>query len=73
MSVLTLTLGAIRRRMWLLFPLLMAAGPAGVMACGESTGPGGCCKVCSKGKACGDSCIEATKTCRVGAGCACNG
>jgi hypothetical protein len=31
-----------------------------------------CCKICSKGKACGDSCISATKTCRAGLGCACN-
>jgi len=32
-----------------------------------------CCKVCRKGKACGDSCISKTKTCNVGAGCACDG
>jgi len=31
-----------------------------------------CCKMCSKGKACGDSCISRDKTCRVGGGCACN-
>lgn len=31
-----------------------------------------CCKTCRKGKACGDSCIARTKTCRVGPGCACN-
>jgi hypothetical protein len=41
---------------------------------GSSGGSGtsGCCKACSKGKACGDSCISKTKTCNVGAGCACN-
>ena len=32
-----------------------------------------CCKVCSAGKACGDSCISRDKVCRVGAGCACDG
>ena len=33
----------------------------------------GCCKVCTTGKACGDSCISWDKTCNVGPGCACNG
>lgn len=32
-----------------------------------------CCKVCKKGKACGDSCIAKSKTCTKGSGCACNG
>jgi hypothetical protein len=32
-----------------------------------------CCKVCSKGKACGDSCISRSYTCRKGTGCACDG
>lgn len=32
-----------------------------------------CCRVCRKGKACGDSCISRDRTCRKGAGCACNG
>ena len=32
-----------------------------------------CCKVCSKGKACGDSCISREKECHKGQGCACNG
>lgn len=32
-----------------------------------------CCKVCKKGKACGDTCIAKEKTCHKGAGCACNG
>ena len=31
-----------------------------------------CCKVCSKGQACGNSCISASYTCRKGRGCACN-
>ena len=32
-----------------------------------------CCKTCSKGKACGDSCISRDKKCSKAAGCACNG
>lgn len=31
-----------------------------------------CCKICTKGKACGDTCIPKWKTCHVGPGCACN-
>ena len=31
-----------------------------------------CCKVCSKGQACGASCISRSYTCRKGRGCACN-
>jgi hypothetical protein len=30
-----------------------------------------CCKVCTKGKPCGDTCIAQDKTCHVGPGCAC--
>lgn len=32
-----------------------------------------CCKVCSRGKACGDTCIAQDNTCHVGPGCACDG
>jgi hypothetical protein len=32
-----------------------------------------CCRICRTGKACGNSCISSTKTCRAGPGCACNG
>jgi hypothetical protein len=32
-----------------------------------------CCKVCKKGKACGDSCISRDKECHKGPGCACDG
>lgn len=32
-----------------------------------------CCKICRKGKACGNSCISRSYTCRKGPGCACNG
>ncbi len=31
-----------------------------------------CCRVCTKGKACGDSCISAGKSCHKGRGCACD-
>ena len=32
-----------------------------------------CCRVCRTGKACGDSCISRSYTCRKAPGCACNG
>jgi hypothetical protein len=32
-----------------------------------------CCKVCTVGKACGNTCISRNKTCHVAAGCACDG
>jgi len=31
-----------------------------------------CCKVCTAGKACGNTCIAREKTCHVGPGCACD-
>lgn len=31
-----------------------------------------CCRVCDKGKACGDSCISRKLTCRKDDGCACD-
>ncbi len=31
-----------------------------------------CCKICSKGKACGNSCISANYNCHQPKGCACN-
>jgi hypothetical protein len=31
-----------------------------------------CCKICRKGKACGNSCISRSYTCHKGPGCACN-
>lgn len=34
---------------------------------------GGCCRICTVGKACGDSCISRNYTCHKGRGCACNG
>ena len=32
-----------------------------------------CCKVCGKGKACGNSCIARDRRCSKGPGCACDG
>jgi hypothetical protein len=32
-----------------------------------------CCKICRKGKACGNSCISRSYRCHKGRGCACNG
>ncbi len=32
-----------------------------------------CCKICRKGKACGNSCISRLKRCTKPPGCACNG
>ncbi len=32
-----------------------------------------CCKVCTKGKVCGNSCIAKEKDCHQPPGCACNG
>lgn len=31
-----------------------------------------CCKICSRGQACGNSCISAKATCHKPKGCACN-
>lgn len=31
-----------------------------------------CCRICDKGKACGNSCISRSYTCHKGRGCACN-
>jgi hypothetical protein len=32
-----------------------------------------CCKICQKGKACGNSCISRSYKCHKGRGCACDG
>lgn len=57
-----------------LLPLLFLLGGSTISACSEPAGPsGGCCKVCTTGKACGNSCISRTKTCHKGAGYACDG
>jgi hypothetical protein len=43
-------------------------------ACIPSAGGGGyCCKYCSAGKPCGNTCISSNKTCHISGGCACYG
>lgn len=65
------------RRTWrilrVLPVVLVTASTPLVSACNDSSGPGGCCKVCKEGKPCGDTCISKSDTCHVGAGCACQG
>lgn len=39
----------------------------------NAASPMACCKTCTKGKACGDSCIAKNKDCHQPAGCACDG
>lgn len=39
---------------------------------GSESSADGCCKICTAGKACGDTCISVSKACHVGPGCACN-
>ena len=39
----------------------------------QEEAPNACCKVCKKGKACGDSCIKKTYNCSKPKGCACDG
>lgn len=69
----------------LLLPALALAGatpqPAGsfagsAQACtaieGGTTAAQPCCRVCKKGKACGNSCIARDKKCHQPPGCACN-
>jgi hypothetical protein len=35
--------------------------------------PASCCRVCTRGYACGDSCISRDRRCHQPPGCACNG
>lgn len=65
------------KRVWRLIRIapivLVTASTPLISACGDSTGPGGCCKICREGKACGDTCISKSDVCQKGAGCACDG
>ena len=45
---------------------------AAAPVCGTAYAAEACCKKCSKGKACGDSCIARDKKCTKGKGCACD-
>lgn len=49
-----------------------ALDPCGTGARAFAAEARGCCKTCRKGKACGDSCIAADKTCHKPRGCACD-
>jgi hypothetical protein len=68
-------------RGFVLDTLLAAVAPAPTSAPASRATPSpdpppqrrACCRVCRTGKACGDSCIARSLTCRKGAGCACNG
>jgi hypothetical protein len=54
----------------------LALGSASFVLCGGGTAVAQgryCCKICSTGKACGNSCIARWKTCHKGKGCACDG
>jgi hypothetical protein len=54
----------------------LAIGPASFDECSSSAFAAErrpCCKICTKGKACGNSCIAAWKRCHQPKGCACNG
>jgi hypothetical protein len=67
------------------FSLLLLGGSAsGGIGCTTDTGGGdggnggngnygACCKICTIGQACGDTCISRDYNCHVGPGCACNG
>lgn len=50
--------------------------PLSLPACGlgfTATAQGACCKVCRRGKACGNSCIARDRNCHQPRGCACDG
>lgn len=57
-------------------PVVDSAPPIGsspLFDVAPAPAPEECCKVCHKGKACGDTCIARDKICRAGPGCACDG
>jgi hypothetical protein len=60
-----------------LFALFVALGfgPVGCtpgISSGDGSG-GGCCRVCTVGKPCGNTCISASYNCNTPGGCACYG
>lgn len=57
------------------FAASATAIPLSIPECGigyQADAQRSCCKVCKKGKACGDSCIARDKQCQKPTGCACN-
>ncbi len=62
-----------RKILLLIAAAAMTAGPAPFSPCGgAAAAQERCCKRCSAGKACGDSCIARDKACHKGKGCACD-
>jgi len=59
--------------MRLLIPVSPLLAPASPSPPPQQQTQRSCCRVCSAGKACGNSCISRSKTCHQGAGCACQG
>lgn len=52
---------------------LLTPVSAAAPVCAQGGSGYACCKVCKKGKACGDSCIARNATCTKPRGCACDG
>jgi hypothetical protein len=51
--------------------MIVVVLPFAVIACAEPREGTGCCRVCTTGKPCGNSCINRSYTCHKGPGCAC--
>lgn len=58
------------RRLRIGYLIILLVATASLGSCSEEEN---CCKTCTVGKACGDSCIAKEKDCDEGVGCACNG
>lgn len=77
MSRITRSDPPVRTRLFqfLLVPALLLLPATSAIPSASACVPGAtgaaCCKVCRKGKPCGDTCIARSKTCHVGRGCAC--
>jgi hypothetical protein len=56
----------------LVFVLTFAGSGDSLLAAPDACA-GDCCKICTKGKACGNSCISVYDECTILGGCACNG
>ncbi len=66
-----------RRRIRFVLPfaacLALGASVPNLSGCSDSPTGSSCCRVCSTGKPCGDSCIDRDKACNTTGGCACAG
>ena len=54
-------------------PLLASCSTANACMAVGASAAAECCKTCTKGKACGDTCISKDYECTKPSGCACNG